>query len=118
MQRGFSFVEVLIVIVVLGIVVGIVAMVVANMVDDPQTKPSSVEQAKVCNLDQRVYAVAVQAFKLKNQGQVPKSDADIAPLVKQESAYWTVTDSGKSADRVQAKPGVSLPAGCVNDPKT
>jgi prepilin-type N-terminal cleavage/methylation domain-containing protein len=118
MQRGFSFVEVLIVIVVFGIVVGIAAMVVANMVDDSKAKPSSVEQAKACNLDQRVFAVAVQAFKLKNQGQVPTSDADIAPLVKQESTYWTVTDSGKSVDRVQPKPGVSLPAGCVNDPKT
>src|SRR5689334_19127019 len=83
MQQGFSFVEVLIVIVVFGIVVGIVSMVVANMVNDPKVKPSSVEQAKACQVDQRVYAVAVQAFKLKNDGQAPKSAADIVPLVKQ-----------------------------------
>ena len=62
-EQGFTLVELLIVVVILGILAGIVVFAVGNLTDNAG--------ANACKTEANTYATAFQAYKAQNNGSVP-----------------------------------------------
>ena len=63
LEQGFTLVELLIVVVILGILAGIVVFAVGNLTDNAG--------ANACKTEAQTYATAFQAYKAQNSGSAP-----------------------------------------------
>ena len=69
-ERGFTLVELLIVIVILGILAGIVVFAVGNLTTDAQSS--------ACNTEKAMINTALESYKAKNGSYPSSSNADPA----------------------------------------
>jgi len=108
LEQGFTLVELLIVVVILGILAGIVVFSVGNM--------SGEAKDKVCMRDQGQYETAVEVFKAQSPANVyPTLESEIVPAhLKTPSPYWDIDPMPTGSDLVVAEG--PLPAGCTNSP--
>jgi prepilin-type N-terminal cleavage/methylation domain-containing protein len=78
-EQGFTLVELLIVIVILGILAGIVIFAVGNLTSNAGTN--------ACATEADTFATAVQAYKAQNSGSLPAAAAAPDNTVAQASGY-------------------------------
>jgi prepilin-type N-terminal cleavage/methylation domain-containing protein len=71
LERGFTLVELLIVVVILGILAGIVVFAVGNLTDNAASN--------ACKTEGETFATAVQAYRAQNDGNLP-AGADVAAV--------------------------------------
>ena len=101
-NRGFTLVELLIVIVVLGVLAGIVALAAGSF------RSSSVEAA--CAQDRRIVVSAVEAYKVRHSGAPPGTLADLttAGYLRNDGS---ITAAGKTGEGYL----LTYAAGAVSD---
>src|SRR5882724_7110407 len=89
LQRGFTLVELLIVIVILGILAGIVVFAVGNLTSNAKTNSCSTEKSTI--------STALEAYKAQN-GSYPANMAALTTgtnaLLKTTPASYTIDGSG------------------------
>ena len=66
-EKGFTLVELLIVVVILGILAGIVVFAVGNLTDNAASN--------ACKTEGETFATAIQAYKADNDGALPDGNA-------------------------------------------
>lgn len=105
-HRGFSLVELLVVIVILGILAGVVVFAVSGITDRGE--------ASACATDAQTMRTAVEAYRAKNSPSAQPTEAQLVSggFLVSESKYYDV--SGYSGNQVQLTPqpgaSVSCPA--------
>lgn len=92
-DAGFSLIELLIVILVLGILATVVVFSVRGITDNGQDS--------ACETDQRTLATAVESYLAQNTGGViPATGGSVeqtlinAELIREQSDYWEVQTDG------------------------
>jgi general secretion pathway protein G len=89
LQRGFTLVELLIVIVILGILAGIVVFAVGNLGSNAKTN--------ACNTEKQTISTAVEAYKAQN-GSYPANMAALTTganaLLKSTPVNYTIDNAG------------------------
>jgi general secretion pathway protein G len=88
LQKGFTLVELLVVIVILGILAAVVVFAVNGISDKGQTA--------ACNTDKRTLTTAVEAYRAKNGGSTTPTEANLvtAGLLSAESTYYNISYTG------------------------
>ena len=85
-ERGFTLVELLIVIVILGILAGIVVFAVGNL--------TSNAQANACSTEKNTIVTADEAYKAQNGSYTDTAGLVAAGLLKSTPASYTINSSG------------------------
>ena len=85
-ERGFTLVELLIVIVILGILAGIVVFAVGNL--------TSNAQANACSTEKNTIVTADEAYKAQNGSYTDTAGLVSAGLLKSTPTLYSVTSGG------------------------
>jgi len=85
-ERGFTLVELLIVIVILGILAGIVVFAVGNLTSSAKTNACSTEKSTIITAD--------EAYKAQNGSYTDTAGLVAAGLLKTTPAGYTINSSG------------------------
>ena len=86
-ERGFTLVELLIVIVILGILAGIVVFAVGNLTSSAQSNACATEKSTIVTAD--------EAYKAQNNGSYTDTAGLVsAGLLKSTPTYYTINASG------------------------
>lgn len=90
LQKGFTLVELLVVIVILGILAAVVVFAVNGISDNGQKA--------ACDTDGRTLRTAVEAFRAKNGAAETPSESDLVKggFLSSESSYYDIKWSGGS----------------------
>ena len=98
-EQGFTLVELLIVIVILGILAGIVVFAVGNLGSNAKTNACATEKSTIIAAD--------EAYKAQNGAYTDQAGLVTAGLLKTTPADYTINSSGVVA------PIASNPGGCT-----
>ena len=85
-ERGFTLVELLIVIVILGILAGIVVFAVGNLTSSAQSNACATEESTLVSAD--------EAYKAQNGSYTDTAGLVAAGLLKTTPAGYTINSSG------------------------
>ena len=85
-EQGFTLVELLIVIVILGILAGIVVFAVGNLTSNAQTNACATEKSTIVSAD--------EAYKAQNGSYTDTAGLVAAGLLKSTPAGYTIDGSG------------------------
>ena len=85
-ERGFTLVELLIVIVILGILAGIVVFAVGNLTSSAKTNACSTEKSTIITAD--------EAYKAQNGSYTDTAGLVAAGLLKSTPTGYTINSSG------------------------
>ena len=89
-ERGFTLVELLIVIVILGILAGIVVFAVGNLTNSAQSNACAQEKSTIVTAD--------EAYKAQNNGSYTDTSGLVsAGLLKSTPTYYTINASGTTS---------------------
>jgi general secretion pathway protein G len=88
-ERGFTLVELLIVIVILGILAGIVVFAVGNLTSSAQSNACATEKSTIITAD--------EAYKAQNTSYTDTAGLVSAGLLKSTPTYYTINASGNTA---------------------
>jgi prepilin-type N-terminal cleavage/methylation domain-containing protein len=95
-DKGFTLVELLIVIVILGILATVTVFAVRGITDRGQEN--------ACNVEARTIETAAESFYAENPGQIPTmADLNAGYLTEDPSARWTL-DGGTATTGARAVP--------------
>lgn len=88
LQKGFTLVELLVVIVILGILAAVVVFAVNGISDRGQTA--------ACNTDASTLRTAVEAYRAKNTAAATPTEAQLvtAGLLSTQSTYYNISYTG------------------------
>jgi len=112
-DKGFTLVELLIVIVILGILATITVFAVRGITDQGQTS--------ACNADQKTLQVAVEAWYAQNGTTVDATEDGLVSsglLVSTSSNYDVVGGEVALAGNTAADPAATPPVAAYNNPCT
>ena len=101
-NKGFTLVELLIVIVILGILATVTVFAVRGITDQGQSS--------ACASDQKTMQTAVEAFYAQNGTVIPATEAGLVPkFMVSQSKNYDVNAAGEviAAPNVAAAPGVT-----------
>ena len=85
-ERGFTLVELLIVIVILGILAGIVVFAVGNLTSNAKTNACATEKSTIVTAD--------EAYKAQNGSYTDTTGLTSAGLLKTTPVNYTINNSG------------------------
>jgi general secretion pathway protein G len=85
-ERGFTLVELLIVIVILGILAGIVVFAVGNLTNNAQSN--------ACATEKNTLVTADEAYKAQNGSYTDTAGLVSAGLLKSTPSYYSINNSG------------------------
>ena len=85
-ERGFTLVELLIVIVILGILAGIVVFAVGNLTSNAQKNSCATEKSTIITAD--------EAYKAQTGSYTDASGLVASGLLKSMPSYYTINASG------------------------
>jgi general secretion pathway protein G len=88
-ERGFTLVELLIVIVILGILAGIVVFAVGNLTSSAKTN--------ACNTEKSTIITADEAYKAQTGSYTDTAGLVSTGLLKSTPSYYTINASGTTA---------------------
>lgn len=90
LQKGFTLVELLVVIVILGILAAVVVFAVNGISDKGQTA--------ACDTDKQTLRTAVEAYRAKNGAATNPTEAQLVAggLLSTESSYYDISYSGST----------------------
>ena len=99
-DKGFTLVELLIVIVILGILATVTVFAVRGITDRGQTN--------ACQVEKRALETAIEAYYVDNNQTDASAIGDLVPsLVKENPAYVTITFPASGTPTVAANAGIT-----------
>jgi prepilin-type N-terminal cleavage/methylation domain-containing protein len=109
-DKGFTLVELLIVIVILGILATVTVFAVRGITDKGQDN--------ACSVEKRTLDTAIESYYAQNQTD-PASVADLTPTYLKsapDTTKWTFSASSAGSAEVLRTPGPDLTLGAPADP--
>lgn len=106
-DRGFSLVELLVVIVILGILAGVVVFAVGGITDRGETS--------ACRTDAQTIVTAVEAYRARNGSSTRPTETQLVSggFLASASTYYNWS-SWNAANQPQLRPQSGAPVTCPN----
>ncbi len=106
-DHGFSLVELLVVIVILGILAGVVVFAVGGITDRGETS--------ACRTDAQTIITAIESYRAKNGSTTRPTESQLVSggFLASQSTYYNWS-SWNSANQPQLRPQTGAPVACPN----